>query len=318
MAALTNATRGNELTELIPADIISDIVLPADRSPDIGMGMAWAVQASRIGRGSTFNFGKFNAVDPTHTEASPKTEAEETGFGTLVKHETTETTATAVVVGLTSFLSEEGKQDAAQSHADMLSRMVEGMRKRVSLDILLNTPNASNSSDFSAEELNKSNWGTAHAAFFAQDIRLPGMWQAVAALDTGQMRDLRKAFRSDGASIEATGRALDLFGVTQGTQGMLEGVVLVSGNDVAENDGSNHSGAIMAVGNGSNGAHMNIGSALGFVNWWDESEEDVVGMFKLFAMRDAPNPTGWYYTVSARYGTTITNQTAIREIISQD
>lgn len=322
MAAITNAIRTTEVTELIPADVINDaFILPPNRAPNTGQLVCWGVDmgAAGLGRGSTFRFPALSATDPTFTEASPRTEADDGFWGTLVKTETTETTATAVVVGLQGFVTDEALQDSGLDLQFFLRQQAEGMRKRISLDILLNTPNATNSTDKNGEQLTIANWNTWWSAWSAQDVNVGGEYMEVAALDTGAFGYLANQLSTTGASIQApVGGAEVIMRAAQGLKGSYRGVNLLVSNDVAENGGSDHSNAIMAVAMRNLPGQVKVGSPLACVNWLHDGIPDVFQGLRLEAHRDAINTAGYYLTAQARYGTTITNNTNMRELIAVD
>lgn len=292
MAAETTTT---SLTELIPPERIEELIGMENRAAAPHDLIAWLKDMSD----QPANQLAIPRYDKTDVPSGTKAEAAE--FSN-VEQTASEATISWGDVGLARELTDVAGQLARQQAEDMFMLNLRAMRERVSSDILGLITSASNTSDFSTTNLDLDKWGTATAAFSAQ---LPyAGFMRVAVLSTNQLRDLKKAVRNAGGTIEATGRGLGLL-ETQGDGSIysFEGYTIIESALVPNFDVSNDSGALIIVGRDS----MRTWSTFVWAVWKGITNE---------IERHAKKLTNDLVT-SARYGVGITNQANLREIVSK-
>lgn len=289
---MANETTTTSLTELISAEEIERIIGEENRAASIHELVSWRKEV--IPGHAAWAVPRWDKSDiPAGTKA-------ETSEFTNVEATLSEATISPGVVGLSRELTDPAAQDARQNAAEMFALNLRGMRERLTSDVLGLITSATNTSSFSGTNLDLDKWGTATAAFEGQN---PYPFTRVAILSVNQLRDLKKAIRNSGGTIEATGRGLGVLGAIQGQIFEFEGWVIVSSGLVPEFDATNDSGALVVVGPG----EARVWSTFARAFWWDLRNE---------VERDGKKQTNSLIT-SARYGVGITNQSNLREIVSK-
>lgn len=309
MAAITGATTTSTVA-WINSEKFTEAVIPPNEDAQIHQSIAWYYDASNAGS-NVVKFRKETAVSTTLTFASPKSEADDGGYGNAVAFTGTSASATGAVIGLKRVVSRRVQTLLPE---DLITRVVANTRravaKRMTTDTLLRIQDVtSNTTSFSGLSFNRDRWGVASAAFEAQNPE----GQFAAILGPGHWRDLKSDIRNTTASIEAAGASLGLLGANQpGLKGMFEGVpVMVTGLVPAE-DGSNDNGCFAKIGEG---------GAFGLASWWGLTPERMPGN---------PNMAGGYLVefdedkdddvtfvwVKAYIGHVLTYEENIREFIA--
>lgn len=232
------------------------------------------------------------AVTGTKTESDELTA---TDFGSAAA------AASPGVVGRRYFVTDEGTIDITITDAMVLAAndQTEKVRNRVDKDVLAVAAGATNTSNFTGEELTLDNFATARAAFDAQN---PNLARAVMVVGSGQIAHLRKAIRNSGNGGLVVGAGLDVFAgrINAAYQGDWEGVEFWKGN-VADANVSDASAFLVSC----DAPGMKSGLALAV--WWGVRSE---------AQRIAAR-AGVDVVTTARYGTVITAQFLVREIITK-
>lgn len=283
-----NTTTGADViaTEKINPDLI--------QAPSIVRcyeGFTWQAEA----KGAASH--RFVAIDDAAVTGT-KTESDElaaTDFGS------TAATATPAVVGRRYFVTDEGTDDITITDAMVLAAndQAEKVRNRVDKDVLALGGGATNTSNFTGAELTLDNFATARAAFAAQN---PNLARTVLVVGNGQIAHLRKAIRNSGNGGLVLGAGLDVFDGRINTpyQGMWEGIEIWVGNvpDANVSDASAFFVSCDAPGKK---------SGLALAVWWGVRAEA-----QRFAAR-----AGVDVVTTSRYGTVITAQFLVREVITK-
>lgn len=292
---MANETTTTSLTELIPAERIEEIIGMENRAAAPHDLIAWRKDMSDQ-PATLWSVPRF---DKTDVPAGTKAEASE--FSN-VEQTASEATITWGDVGLSRELTDAAGQLARMNAEATFMLNLRAMRERVSSDILGLTTSATNTSDFSGAALDLTKWGTATAAFNAQ---LPyAGFARVAVLHPAQVADLKAEIRTNGGTIEATGRGLGLLeGQGDGSIYMFEGWTIIESALVPQFDASNWSGALIVVGKDA----LHTWSTFGWGVWKGITNE---------IERHAKKLTSDLVT-SARYGVGITNQSNLRELVSK-
>lgn len=307
MATTTGTTSTTTLGSLIRTEQMSKIILDPNVAPSVHSLVAWTEDAS-MGHSEKYRFNRLDEPTVTFTEASPKTEADTAGFGNADAINSTGSDADAAVVGVKRLLSYEAAQDAGFTAEQVVRNNLIGLRKRITTDLLLNLVGHTNSSDFSGLALDLTRWGTALAAFGAQNPTETELGIA-AILHDDQYRDLSAALRSSSGAIEATGRGLSLLKPLPGFKGYLEGVAIIVTGLVGAPDGSNWSGGLVTMG---------TMGALGLAVWNQGNTTKGYSVNGILNEMDRDiDVQGDVIVTSARYGTCITSPANARELISQ-
>jgi hypothetical protein len=292
---VANETTTTSLTELIPAELIEEIVGQENRATPIYDFVSWRKDMTAPGAGATW---AVPAWDPSEVPAGTKAE---TASFTNVEATLTELVFTPGVVGLSRELTDPAAQDSKQDAAEMFLLNLRAMKQRMTSDLLANITSASNTSNFSATNFDLGDWGVATAAFDAQ-FPYSG-FSRIAILSTNQMRDLKIDIRTSGATLEATGRGLGLLETFEGQAFAWEGYTIIPSALVPEFDASNDSGMLGIVGMDANRTWSTLARAI----WWDLKNaidrSEVAQMSKLIT--------------SARYATGLTKQANLREVVSK-
>jgi hypothetical protein len=310
MATITGATTTSTLATLIPTERLNALVMDPHAAPSPINELLWIEEGTGA---STYIFNRLDEPNFTFTEASGKTEFDSSGLGTPDAINSTGATVTPVVVGLPRALSYEGASDAQAlfSVEDAISNTLIGMRKRIFIDAALNVVGHSKQADYSGLALNIQRLGEAQATFGAQNP-IPGSNGLALLLHDDQYKDLAADLRLTHASLESTGRNVQLLSTLPGFKGFYEDLaVFVTGN-VQQADASNWSGAIMSIG---------VGGAIGMA-WWQHIPRtpntpfEFVGGY-LIQMENAASGQGDYIYVSSRYGTVVTDPANLTELITK-
>lgn len=307
MATLTGATTTTTLATLIRTERLQEMVMDPNVAPSIHGEICWIVDGTGA---STYIFNRLDEPTISFTEASPKTEFDTAGFGNADAINSTAATVTPAVVGVKRALSYEGASDASWGLEEVVRNSLIGMRKRVTTDALLNVVGHSNQSDFSGLALNIQRLGVAQAAFGAQNPNAGSNGLAL-VLHDDQYRDLAADFRLTNASLESTGRNVDLLRTLPGFKGFYEDLAVFVTGLVGAPDGSNWSGGIMTIG---------TGGALG-LGVWEHIPKSPNAVFQfvngyLIQMDNDGDDQGDFVYTSSRYGTVVTNPAHLREVIS--
>lgn len=307
MATTTGSTTTSTLSSLIRTERLNELIKDPNVAPSIHGAVAWIEDGTGA---STYKFNQLDEPTMSFSEASGKTEDDTAGFGNADATNSSAATVTPVVVGVKKRLSYEGSSDSGLTIDDEIRNALIGLRKRITLDLLLNAKAHSNQSDFSGLPLTIDRIGLGQSAFGAQD---PAMSEGGLALilHNDGWRDFSQDMRNKNASLEATGRNRDLLKTLPGFKGYYEDMaVFVTGN-VAAADGSNWSNAIVTIGRG---------GALGLAAWEHRPRRPNASyhyMNGILVELDGDADTqADIIIVSARYGTTVTSAADARELIS--
>lgn len=308
MATITGATTVTTLASLIPTERLNALVMDPHVAPSPTSELAWIEEGTGA---SKYIFNRLDEPSFTFTEASPKTEFDSAGLGTPDALNSTGAEVTPAVVGLPRALSYEGGSDAQAllSIEDVIRNTLIGMRKRQFIDVALNIVGHSNQADYSGLKLNIQRLGAAQATFGAQNP-VPGSNGLALLLHNDQYADLAADMRLTNASLESTGRNVQLLSTLPGFKGFYEDLaVFVTGN-VQQADANNWSGAIMSIG---------TGGALGMA-WWEHRPRtpvphEFVGGY-LIQLDNNATQQGDFVYVSSRYGTVVTDPANLTELIT--
>ncbi len=297
MAVISNATTTTSLTEVVKSEEISTIVLEANRSAPIANAISWYRDASDI-RSLTFTQTIWErALVPT-SEASGKAESDEFA---VTEQTMAQVQVSHADVGIYKWLSDQARRRTVLSDvvAELVRQSIIEMFDQWNEDLLANITSATNASSFAAAPLTLANWGTARAAFLAQN---PNGERFAFAGHNDQFRDLTADLRATGGSIWAGSHGDQASGIMSNVQGgfrgFFEGFELYESGLIPAFDGSNWSGAMCSAGN--------LG-ALMFVGWTKIMTES----------RRVPTRKGDELVTSMEYGTGISNQSNLREVVSQ-
>lgn len=290
-----NATTTTSVTEIIDSEFISRVILDANRPMSVVEQCFWMIDAGGISS-SVYAIPKWDKIDVPLSEAAGKAETVE--FAATEKT-LSDITVTAAVVGIRAALSMEAIDDTiVDLVAAIIRENMNAMREQLDEDGLLNFTSATNAEDFSTLTLTVDRLGVAIAtlrALFPMGTRMCFVGAPK------QISDLKASIRTNTGAI---------FGGAMGNQaasGMMdarrlgfvdiyEGVEIYEGN-VPDFDGSNHSGGLFIGGER---------GALATVVWRGMTNvaDDEVRRLQTDLI------------TYARYGTAITNQSHLVEVIS--
>ncbi|WP_434424604.1 hypothetical protein [Nannocystis pusilla] len=289
---MANETTTTSLNDLIHTEAIDQIILGANRPASIHQLVGWIRDASRDASG-THKFPKWAKTD---VPAGTKTEA---AAFTFVEQTTDSASATAGMVGLGRELTYEAAQDSLRSLADLIILNLEAGAERMTKDLVGLFTSATNTTNLGNVAFSLTGWGTAKAAFKAQNPR--GSRFAYIG-SNASLRGLEADIRTTGAAILSNPLYVDgqlVNNPGQGFRGFFEGFEIYETSLCPDNDADTISTAFAVVGDQ---------GALGLAVWipW------------LHKVRENPEYAGDELFTMARYGVAITNQDNLREVISED
>ena len=289
---MANETTTTSLNDLIHTEAIEQLVLGANRPASIHQLVGWIRDASRDVSGTH----KFPAWDKTDVPAGTKSEAAAFSF---VEQTTSSTSATAGMVGLGRELTYEAAQDSMKSLADLIVLNLEAGAERMTKDLVGLFTSATNTTNLGNVAFSLTGWGTAKAAFKAQNPR----GQRFAYIGSNaSLRGLEADLRTTGAALLSNPLYIDgqiINNPGQGFRGFFEGFEIYETGLCPDNDADTISTAFAVVGE--------MG-ALGLAVW-------IPWMHKV---RENPEYAGDELFTMARYGVCITKQDNLREVISED
>lgn len=293
---MANETTTTSLTELIPAELIEEIIGQENRATPIFDLVSWRKDMSAPGAGATWAVPYW---EPSEVPSGTKTE---TGSFTNVEATTADSVITPGVVGLARALTDVAAQDAKQADAmEMFMLNLRAMKQRLTTDVLALSTSATNTSDFSGTNFDLADFGVATTAFDAQ-FPYSGFARVLIG-HTNLVRDLKISLRSSGASLEATGRGLGVLEMFEGDMYKLEGYTIIPSALLPQYDASNDSSMLVVVGNDADRTWSTLARGM----WWDLKNE---------IQREGLEQISYLIT-SARYGVGITKQANLREIASK-
>jgi len=296
MAALAGANT-TTLTETIPTEMISGLVIPAPNMIRVYQAFTWQCPA----KGAKFVWPQFVAAAVTGSQ----TEADEF---TATDLETVAEEVSPAMVGKRSFHSEqvdlEGSILTPQARIDAMSAEVEN---RIDKDVLGLFVGATGS-DNSGVNLSLDLFDAALAAFMAVKPTHPRLCFVGS---TNQIRDLRKAIRNSagGALIQGAGLAVFNGLPVQGYCGEYQGVEIYQGN-TTQADATNDAGGFVSappLGTSSPALGILPGAGLGVAVWRGLA----IGAQPIAAR------VGVDYVVSTYYGAKITADNNVWGFISK-
>lgn len=289
---MANETTTTSLNDLIHSEAIEQLVLGANRPAYIHQLCAWIRDASRDNGSGVHKFPRW---DKTDVPAGTKAEA---GAFTFVEQTTSSASATAGMVGLGRELTYEAAQDSLKTLADLMIQNIEAGQERMTSDLVGLFTSATNTSAFGDNPFNLTRWGTAKAAFKAQNPR--GSRFAYIG-SNASLRGLETDMRTTGAAILSNPLYVDgqlINNPGQGYRGMFEGYEIYE-TSLCPDEGDTISTAFAVVGE--------MG-ALGLAVW-------IPWMHKV---RENPEYAGDELFTMSRYGVCITNQSNLREVQTED
>lgn len=284
MATIAGANT-TTLTETIPTESISGLVLPAPNLIRVYQAFTWQAPA----RGAKMVFPQIVAAAVTGTQT-------ETDEFTATDLETVKEEISPAMVGKYSFHSEqvdlEGSVLTPQARVDAMANEVEN---RIDKDVLGLFVGATGS-DNSGVNLSLDLFDAALAAFHAVKPQHP---RICFVGSTNQIRDLKKAIRNSAGGSLTTGAGLAVFNglPVQGYLGEWAGCEIYQGN-TTQADGTNDAGGFVSAPPLGTTSPMGIlpGAGLGVAVWRG---------LKIGA-QEIPSRVGMAITVSTYYGAGIT------------
>ncbi|MCY1055432.1 hypothetical protein [Nannocystis sp. SCPEA4] len=289
---MANETTTTSLNDLIHSEAIDQIILGANRPASIHQLVAWIRNAT----GDTSGIHKFPRWDKTDVPAGVKNEA---AAFTFVEQTTNSASATAGMVGLGRELTYEAAQDSMRTLADLIVLNLEAGAERMTADLVGLFTSATNTSNLGNVAFSLTGWGTAKAAFKAQNPR----GQRLAYIGSNaSLRGLESDLRTTGAALLSNPLYIDgqlINNPGQGYRGTFEGFEIYETGLCPDNDADTISTAFCVVGDQ---------GALGLAVW-------IPWMHKV---RENPEYAGDELFSMSRYAVAITNQSNLREVISED
>lgn len=305
-------TTTNSVGALIKTEQIAESVENAAYAPNPIKGLVWLKDCSE-GRSPKCKFPRWDALQTTTSEASPKAEGADPSDPVEMTADAAE--AEAEVIDLSVELTWEAEQDAGVKIDDAIQLAIPALRERLAKDCFLNMQSASNTSNYAGLPINITRMGEVKAAF---DLQLPNAAAGPTALvlDSMHFHQLTSSLRASTASLHIDPQLKELFGADGPYMGTYEGTPVFKCGLMAASGPSNKISAIMKIGQQAQSqSEANRFAGIGVGSWWGDDANR--GMYRGYRLLIREEGRGVYMLfISARYGTCLTNPRNSRAIIA--
>lgn len=305
-------TTTTSLGALIKTEQIAESIENASHAPNPFAGLVWIKDCSQ-GRSPKAKFTRWNAIETTTSEGSPKAEGAAPSEAIELTADAAE--AEAEVVDVTIELTWEAEQDAGVKLDDALQLAIPALRERCAKDCFLNLQSASNTSSYTGLPVNITRLGELTASF---DLQVPNAAAGPTALvlDSRHFHQFTSSLRASTASLHIDPQLKELFGPAGPYMGTYEGTPVFKTPLLPASGPSNKISAIMKIGQPvASEDEVNRYAAIGLATWWGDDTNK--GMFRGYRLLVKEEGSGVYQLfISMRYGTTLTNPRNSRALLA--